>query len=396
MLKAYKYRIYPTTDQKVLLNKTFGCCRFVYNRMLDLKKQAYEKDKTNISTYDLIKEIPMLKTKYDWLKEPSSICLQKAVFNLGAAFDNFFREIKKGNKKLGFPKYKNKYKNNSCKYDLNIHVYQDINKIKIPKIGLVKTHFDRHPKGVLKSITISKSPTNKYYASCVYETGEVIPTKPEITKHDAVGIDLGLKDFAILSNGEKILNPRFYEEVDCKIKRLQRFESRKKKGSNRKKRIRNKINRLYERKHNLTINFIHHTANSILSKNQTIVIEDLNVSGMMKNHCLAKSISEVSWSEFVRILTYKSQWYGKNLLKIGRFEPSSKTCSCCGYVLDHLSLSTRTWICPECGADHDRDHNAATNILNFGLTKYSPAVSGFNGRGGEPVGSPVKRQYISV
>lgn len=396
MLKAYKYRIYPTADQKVLLNKTFGCCRFIYNRMLDLKKQAYEKDKTNISTYDLIKEITQLKKQFDWLKEPSNICLQKAVFNLGTAFDNFFREVKKGNKKQGFPKYKNKHKNNSCKYDLNIHIYQDINKIKIPKIGLIKTRFDRQPKSVLKSITISKSPTNKYYASCVYETGEVIPAKPEITKHDAVGIDLGLKDFAILSNGEKILNPRFYKEVDHKIKRLQYFESRKKKGGNRRKRIRNKINSLYERKHNLTINFIHHTANSILSKNQTIVIENLNTSGMMKNHCLAKSISEVSWAEFVRVLTYKSEWYGKNLLRIGRFEPSSKTCSCCGYVLDHLSLSTRTWTCPECGAVHDRDHNAATNILVFGLTKYSPTVGGLNGRGGEPVGSPVKRQCVSV
>lgn len=395
MLKAYKYRIYPNKNQKVLLAKTFGCCRFVYNYMLDLKIKAY-KEGGKLSTYDLVKKITDLKKEYVWLKEPANICLQKAVFNLSKAFDNFFREINRGNKDQGFPNYKNKYKNNSCMFDLNIHVFEESSKIKIPKIGLIKAKFDRIPKGVLRSITISKTPTGKYFASCLYETGESIPNKSVVEKSTSIGVDLGIKDFAILSNGEKIENPKFYKQIDSRIKRLQHFESKKKKGSNRRKRIRLKINKLYERKRNLTNNFLHYLSGKLLRENQTIVLEDLNVRGMMKNHKLAKSIGEACWSKFTNILAYKAEWLGKNVIQTGRFEPSSKTCSCCGYKLDHLPLNIRAWTCPECGVNHDRDVNAARNILELGLTKYSPSVSGLNGRGGDSVESPVKRQYVLV
>lgn len=396
MLKSYKYRIYPNKSQKFLLAKTFGCCRFVYNYMLDLKVKSYKEKKENLSTYDLIKRITYLKKEYEWLKEPANQCLQKSVFNLSKAFDNFFRELKRGNKNQGFPNYKNKYKNNSCKFDLNIHVFTEVNKIKIPKIGLIKVKFDRIPKGNLRSITISKTPTDKYFVSCLYETNEAIPEKPVIERSTSIGLDLGIKDFAILSTGEKIENPRFYKQVNDKIKRLQHFESKKKKGSNRRKRIRLKINKLYERKSNLINNFLYHISGKLLRESQTVVLEDLNVKGMMKNHKLAKSIGEACWSKFINILTYKSRWLGKNVIQIGTFCPSSKTCNCCGHKLDHLSLDIRAWTCPECGVNHDRDVNAAINILNFGLTKYSPAVSGLNGRGGDSVESPGKRQYELV
>lgn len=373
--------------------KSFGCCRFVYNYMLKFCSDSYEQSKESFSAYDLIKKLPDLKKEFTWLKEPSNICLQKSIFNLSSAFKNFFRRVRKG-ENPGYPVFKKKGEGDSCMFDLSIKFNEEDRTITIPKIGKIKIFMDRVPKGTLKSITVSRTCTGKFFASCLYETGDPTPVKAPITKETAVGLDLGLKDFAILSNGVKISNPRYYKEFDLRIKRLQHIESRRKKGSNRRKRIRSKINILYERKRNLVINFIHHTANQLLSKNQTIVIEDLNVSGMMKNHKLAKSIAEACWSEFVRILSYKAEWLGKNIVKIGRFDPSSKICSHCRYKNIELQLSDRAWTCPECGEIHDRDVNAAINILNFGLTKYSPLVEGFNGYGGDPVGSPEKCQCI--
>ena len=377
MKKAFKYRIYPNKAQQALLQSTFGCCRFVYNKTLDIKKTAYETDKTKLSKFDLIKKIKPLKDEYPWLRDVPHVCLPQAVSNMDAAYQNFFKSGK------GYPKFKSKHRScKSCKFPYPFcDVLQDTSRLKLSKIGLVKYKKDREFVGTLRHIVVTQESDGKYYASCLVETDIEVPKPQPVEASTTVGIDLGLKDFIVTSDGRKIPNPRFYATIDRRIARLQKHEARKTKGSKRRARIRLKINKLYIKKRNLVKNFIYHVAKTLLRESQTLLMEDLNIVGMVKNHKLAKSIQNICWGELRRVLEYKSKWLGHNLIFIDRWAPSTKTCSCCGYKNDTLTLSDRSWTCPGCGTHHDRDINAALNIKRMGLAKVLPAVSGFDGRG---------------
>ena len=377
MHKAFKYRIYPNKAQQALLQATFGCCRFVYNKTLDIRKTAYETDKTKFSKFACINRMTALKTEYAWLYDVPAVCLVQAVDNMDKAYQNFFKSGK------GYPKFKTKHRSRkSCRFpSSHCAVLQDISRLKLSKIGLVKYNKDREFVGNLRHIVVSQDGDGKYYASCVVETGVEAPKPKSVEASTTVGIDLGLKDFIVTSDGCKIPNPRFYATIDRRIARLQKHESRKQKGSKRRARIRLKINKLYVKKRNLIKNYIYHVAKTLLHESQTLVMEDLNIVGMVKNHKLAKSIQNVCWGELRRVLEYKSKWLGRNLIFIDRFAPSTKTCSCCGFHNSTLTLSDRSWVCPGCGTHHDRDVNAALNIKRMGLEKLLPTVSGFDGRG---------------
>jgi putative transposase len=295
---------------------------------------------------------------------------------MDSAFTRFFRE------KKGFPKFKTKKNNySSFQYVQFVSVDFKTNKIKLPKIGKVKFGKSRTFDGKIGTCTISKTPTNKYYISIIVDDGKPIPQKVPIVSDTAVGIDVGIKDFAVLSNGKVYANPKFYEKDEKRLKVLQRRLSRKQKGSKRRERARLAFAKQHEKTHNRRINFIHQVTSEIVRENQTVVIENLNVEGMLKNHNLAKHIKSASWSEFFRQLQYKCEWYGKNLIRIGRFEPSSKMCLC-GYINKDLTLKDRKWECPQCGRHNDRDLLAAVNIKRFGLQKQnligeiSPVVNG--------------------
>ena len=376
MRKAFKYRIYPNKAQQALLQATFGCCRFVYNKTLGVRKTAYETDKTKLSKFDCINWMTALKDEYTWLRDVPAVCLVQAVIDMDDAYQNFFRSGK------GYPKFKSKHHSRkSCRFPgSDSAVLQDSNCLKLPKLGLVKYEKDREFSGILRNIVVSQDSDGKYYASCLVDTGVEAPKLQPVEASTTVGIDLGLKDFIVTSDGRKIPNPRFYATIDRHIARLQKHESRKQKGSKRRARIRLKINKLYVKKRNLIKNYIYHVAKTLLRESQTLVMENLNIGGMVKNHKLAKSIQNVCWGELRRVLTYKSQWLGRNLIFIDRWAPSTKTCSCCGFHNSTLTLSDRSWRCPGCGTHHDRDINAALNIKRMGLEKLLPAVSGFDGR----------------
>lgn len=367
MLKSYKYRLNPTSEQISLMEKTFGSVRFIYNWALQTKIEAYQNNKTSLTAIDLCKKLTKLKRQeeYAWLNEVSNECLQQSIRNMDQAFVKFFRE------KKGFPKFKSKKRSrNSFKNILNVYVDFDGSRIKLPKLGWVKFYSNQTFKGKMGTVTVSKSPTNKYYVSILVDNGIMVPDKYPINPDTAVGIDVGIKTFATLSDGSSFKNPKYLEKSSARLKCLQRRLSRKEKGSKRRERAKLAVAKAYERISNQRSNFLHHVVNNILGENQTVVIEDLNVEGMMKNHKLANSIASVSWSEFFRILSYKSEWKGVNLIRIGRFEPSSKMCEC-GYIHRDLKLSDRVWTCPFCGSVNDRDLLAARNIKKFGLEKQN-------------------------
>ena len=376
MKKALKYRIYPNKTQQALLQATFGCCRFVYNKTLDIRKTAYETDKTKLSKFDLIKKIPQLKEEYPWLRDVPHVCLPQAVDNMDRAYQNFFKSGK------GYPKFKTKHRSRqSCKFMVpKCAVLQDISRLKLSKLGLVKYKKDREFSGLLRHIVVTQESDGKYYASCLVEMGVEAPEPQPVDASTAVGVDLGLKDVIVTSDGHKIPNPRFYATIDRRIARLQKHESRKQKGSKRRARIRLKINKLYVKKRNLIKNYIYHIAKTLLRESQTLVMENLNIVGMVKNHKLAKSIQNICWGELRRVLEYKSKWLGHNLIFIDRWAPSTKTCSHCGFHNSTLTLSDRSWVCPGCGTHHDRDVNAAINIKRMGLETLLPTVGGFGGR----------------
>jgi putative transposase len=356
--KAFKYRLSPNQEQTTLLNKHMGCTRFVYNWALERKVKAYSESKTKLSCFDLQADLKQLKIENDWLKEVNSQSLQQSISHLDAAFSRFFKM------KKGFPNFKKKSRRQSftcpqfCKVDL------DAESISIPKMLNIKAIISRRFEGTVKSVTVSKTPSGKFFASVLIEVAVDLPTKPTPSEATAVGIDLGIKDFCTLSTGEKVANPRILRNKLDKLKTLQKRLSRKVKGSKRRDKARVKVARLHEKISNKRLDFLHKLSTKLVRENQTICLEDLNVAGMQKNHCLAQAISDVSWSKFVELLTYKCDWYGKNLLKIGRFEPSSKMCSC-GVINSSLTLKDREWTCSACGTIHDRDILAANNIKRF-------------------------------
>ena len=364
--RAYKYRIYPTKEQEVLINKHIGSCRWIYNYALEKKVKAYKKDKTRLTRFELSADLPKLKRQEQtvWLKEVNSQSLQMSLKNMDEAFVRFFRE------KKGFPKFKNKHHpRKSFSVPQKVKVDWDNKRISIPKIKNIKFALDRKPEGAIKSAVVSKTPTNKYFISVLVDTGIKPPKKHQIKEETSIGVDLGIKDFLTTSDGEKVDNPKHLKKHLFKLKKLQRRASKKKKGSQNRRKANLRVAKLHERIHNSRTDFLHKTSSRLISENQTICLEDLNVKGMMKNHCLAQSIQDCSWSKFNEFLEYKAKWSGVNIVRIGRFEPSSKMCSKCGWINKDLKLSDREWKCFECSNIHDRDINAAKNILDFGLYK---------------------------
>lgn len=359
MLKSFKYRIYPTEIQSELINKHIDNSRFVYNLALETKIMAYAGNRVNLSCFDLINQLPDLKKECAWLKEINSQSLQAPIRNLDNAFTRFYKG------QGSFPKFRSKREGKQS-FHIPQNVILENGKLIIPKFKEgIDVVLHREVKGAIKSATISRTPTGKYFVSILCDTGEVCKLKNDITKEITLGIDLGIKNFLITSDGDVRDNPKYLCKVESKLKYVQRKYSRHK-G----KRTKNKLAKLHEKVANQRRDFLHKESFKLVSENQAIAIEDLDVKGMLKNNFLAKSISDAGWSMFTTMLEYKCEWYGVNLLKIGRFEPSSKTCSNCGTVNKQLTLKDREWSCVKCNAEHDRDINAAVNIKNFALRNY--------------------------
>jgi putative transposase len=359
MLKAYKYELRPTTEQKMQLNQAIGCCRFIYNLALETKNAAYQSGK-RLSCFDLINQLPDLKKDLLWLKEVPAHSLQQAISNLDNAYTNFF----KGRSK--FPTFKKKSGRGSFRIPDAIKVDFDNWNVMLPKYGKIDFNRDRVFNGLVKQATVSKTPTGRYFISILVDTILKEPLLKPIKESTAVGIDLGIKHFAVLSDGRKVDNPRNTLLLSKQLRIAQRSLSRKKKGSKHRERQKLVVAKLHEKITNRRKDFLHKLSNEITNQYDTICLETLNISGMIKNKSLAKHISDASWSEFVRQLEYKAKWRGKNILRIGTFEPSSKMCSC-GKINKELKLSDREWTCVHCNTTHDRDLLAANNIKRFGL-----------------------------
>lgn len=361
---AYKFRLYPTENQKCLLAKHFGCARFVFNNALEEKIKNYKENKKSVSVNSLINQLKDLKNNpdYHWLREVNSQSLQSSLRNLDTAYQRFFKKLAK------FPRLKKKDRKQSAIFPQNNKVDFENGKFFCMKFREgIKTKFHRTFEGRIKTCTISKTKTEKYFVSILVEEqcSEVIQKKIETAK--TLGIDLGIKDFAVFSNGQKIKNPKFLNNKLKKLKRSQRKLSKSQKGGKNRSKRKLTVAKQHEKISNSRQDFIHKVTRKIVDNQDynSYAVEDLNINGMIMNRKLSRQISDLGWGMFLTILKYKAERVGKNLIKIDRFFPSSKTCSNCGNVFKELTLNIRNWKCECCGTNHDRDINAAINIRNF-------------------------------
>ena len=369
VIRGSKFRIYPNKEQRIKFSKIFGCCRFVWNKMLAERINFY-----NTTGESLINHYNDFYKGNDFLKEVPARSLQMTERNLNTAYKNFFRRVSKGDKKVGFPKFKKKQGKQSYQIynDRNCIQICD-NKVRLPKVGLVKINQHRPIQGRVMTVTITKTPTDKYYISMNTEEWIELDTVPV---SDIVGIDLGIKDLAILDNDDKLENPETLDRYLEQLRFYQQKLSRTTRGSNRYKKLQKKIARIHERVHNIRTDNIHKFTRKMIDENQVIITEDLNIKGMLSNRTHSKKkrtrdrhIANASWYEFMRQFSYKSDWYDRVYQKVGKNYPSTQLCHVCGYKNINLrgNTSIRSWICPSCGTEHDRDINAAKNIKQEGM-----------------------------